>query len=190
MRSLLRKGKVNNVAARAERLNLDIIGLSEVRWPGVTQITVGDYEMIYSGSEKHTGVAIMLKKDIERCIEGYWAVSDRVLFIKIRGSPFNISIIQVYAPTEAHSVQEIETFYEDLDYAMKHAGSQDIKIMMGDLNAKIGQGREGRVVGPSGLGQRNERGDRFYEWCAENEQVITNTWFRHHPRFLHTWRSV
>ena len=60
---------------------------------------------------------------------------------------------------------------------------------MGDLNAKIGQGNEGGVVGPCGLGQRNERGDRLYEWCAENEQVITNTWFKHHPRYLYTWKS-
>ena len=189
VRSLLREGKVNNVAAEAERMNLDIVGVSEVRWSGVSQITVGDYELIYSGSEKHTGVGIMVKKDIARCLEGYWALSDRVLLVKIRGSPFNISIIQVYAPTGAHSEQEIDQFYEELDYAMKQVGSQDIRIMMGDLNAKIGQGSEGGVVGPCGLRQRNERSDKLYEWCAENEQVITNTWFKHHPRYLYTWKS-
>ena len=53
----------------------------------------------------------------------------------------------------------------------------------------MGRGREGGVVGPFGLGVRNERGDRLYEWCAENEQVIMNTWFKHHARFLWTWKS-
>ena len=189
VRSLIRDGKAENVAAEAERMNLDILGVSEVRWPGVSQITVGNYEFIYSGSEQHTGVGVMMKKEVAMCLEGYWAVSDRVILVKIRGNPFNTAIIQVYAPTGAHSDQEIEQFYADLDSAMKQVGSQDIRIVMGDLNAKIGQGREGEVVGPWGLGERNERGDRLYEWCQENEQVITNTWFRHHPRLLYTWKS-
>ena len=189
VRSLIRIGKADNVAAEAERLSLDILGLSEVRWPGVSQLTVGNYELIYSGSELHTGVGIMLRKETAKCLLGYWAVSDRVLMVKLRGSPFNISIVQVYAPTEDHSDQEIEIFYEQLNAARKQAGSQDIVIVMGDFNAKIGRGREGEVVGPFGLGERNSRGDRLSEWCAENEQVIMNTWFRHHPRLLWTWKS-
>ena len=59
VRSRLRAGKVNNVASEAKRINLDILGLSEVRWPGVSQITVGEYELVYSGSEEHTGVGVM-----------------------------------------------------------------------------------------------------------------------------------
>ncbi len=61
--------------------------------------------------------------------------------------------------------------------------------MMGDRNAKVGLGRTGNIVSPHGLRQRNERGDRFVDWCFENEQVIANTWFRHHPRYLWTWES-
>ena len=56
--------------------------------------------------------------------------------------------MQVYAPPGAHSEQEMEQFYGELDTAMKQVGSQDIRIIMGDLNAKIGRGREGEVVGP------------------------------------------
>ena len=71
----------------------------------------------------------------------------------IRGNLFNVSIVQGYAPTGVHSDQEIEAFYEDLDFAMKQ--TQDIKIRKGNLNAKIGQGREGRLVGPCGIRQIN-----------------------------------
>ena len=60
---------------------------------------------------------------------------------------------------------------------------------MGDLNAKIGRGREGDLVGDFGLGERNERGNRWMEWCEQWQQVILNTWYRQHPRFLWTWRS-
>ena len=116
-------------------------------------------------------------------------MSDTVLMVKLKGNPFDITIIQVYAPTESHSEQEMDMFYEEVDKAKKQAGSQDIVIVMGDWNAKIGRGREGRVVGPFGLGGRNDRGNRLYEWCAENEQVIMNTWFKHHSRFLWTWKN-
>ena len=57
------------------------------------------------------------------------------------------------------------------------------------MNAKVGRGRFGEIVGSYGLGERNERGDKWVEWCVESEQVILNTWFRHHPRKLWTWRS-
>ena len=189
VRSLLRAGKINNVAAEANRMKLDIVGLSEVRWPGVSQVTVSEYELVYSGSEEHTGVGVMLRKEVARCMEGYWAVSDRVLMVKLKGNPFNTTIIQVYAPTGDHSEEEVDAFYEDLHRARRQAGSQDVVIVMGDWNAKIGRGREGRVVGPFGLGVRNDRGDKLYEWCAENEQAVMNTWFKHHPRFLWTWKS-
>ena len=55
---------------------------------------------------------------------------------------------------------------------------------MGDLSAKVGSERIEDTVGPYGLGDRNERGDKWIEWCTENNQVIGNTWFRHHPRHL------
>ena len=60
---------------------------------------------------------------------------------------------------------------------------------MGDLNAKVGSGREGKTVGPHGLGERNDRGDRLVQLCESKDMVITNTWFKEHPRRLYTWRS-
>ena len=60
---------------------------------------------------------------------------------------------------------------------------------MGDLNAKVGEGGDGDVVGGFGLGERNERGDRLVEWCGRWRQVILNSWYRQHPRYPWTWRS-
>ena len=57
-------------------------------------------------------------------------------------------------------------------------------FVMGDLNAKVGRGREEEIVGDYGLGERNARGDTWVEWCKDNEQVILNTWYRHHARHL------
>ena len=99
------------------------------------------------------------------------------------------SVIQVYAPTADYSYEDIEAFYEQVDSARSQCKPEEITLIVGDLNAKVGRGRSGEVVGNYGLGQRNERGDRWVEWCESWEQIIMNTFFRHHPRHLYTWKS-
>ena len=145
---------------------------------------------IYAGRDCHSrGVGLVLSKEVARALIGYWAISDRILVAKIQGRPFNICIIQLYAPTTECSEQDVEVFYEQLHQAKKQCKSQEILIVMGDLNTKVGQGRFEDMVGPHGLGERNERGDKWIEWCKENDQIILNTWFQHHPRRLWTWKS-
>ena len=102
---------------------------------------------------------------------------------------FDVCIIQVYAPTCDYSEEEVDEFYGDVTKAKQQCKPHDIVLVLGDLNAKVGGGRFGEIVGPYGMGERNERGDKWVEWCVESEQVILNTWFRHHPRKLWTWRS-
>ena len=65
-------------------------------------------------------------------------MSDRVLILKITNKPFNLVIIQVYAPISTSSDEDIEQFYNDLDSAHKKAGNQDMTMVMSDLNAKVG----------------------------------------------------
>ena len=69
---------------------------------------------------------------------GYWALSERNMMLKIRAKPFDIAIIQSYAPTTSHSDEEIEVHYEEVQRMMKQVKSTDILIIMGDFNAKIG----------------------------------------------------
>ncbi|CAF4265882.1 unnamed protein product [Rotaria magnacalcarata] len=77
---------------------------------------------------------------------------EEVLLVKLNGKPFNISIIQSYAPTTDHNEEAITKFYEDLDLAYKQCKSQNIVNVMGDFNAKVGNERIGSTVGPFGLG--------------------------------------
>ena len=69
---------------------------------------------------------------------GFHGISDRIIIVKLFSKPFNLSIIEVYAPTSASSEEEIEAFYNDLDDAYKQCGSQEMVVVMGDLNAKVG----------------------------------------------------
>ncbi|GFO39298.1 craniofacial development protein 2-like protein [Plakobranchus ocellatus] len=100
------------------------------------------------------------EKDIGKAVKGNWTLSDRIILLKIAGKPLDINIIQVYAPTSACSDDDIEKFYEELEEAKTQCSQQNPLIIMGDFNAKVGEGREENIVGPHGLGTRNMRGEK------------------------------
>ena len=113
VRTLYEKEKFENVQLEMKRLDIDILGLCEVRLTGVGKISTNDYTFIYScGSEHKNGVGIMMKNYIDKSVSGFWSVSDRVMIVRINGKPFDISIIQVYAPTLACSDEMIDEFYK------------------------------------------------------------------------------
>ena len=190
VRTLYKIGKYENLQAEMTALNLDILGVAETRWNDEGRISNDQYEFIYSGNDKHQfGVGIMMKKKVASCMIGYWPVSDRVIMMKLKGKPFNINIIQVYAPTTDHEEEEIEKFYDDIEDVMKYVKSGEIVIALGDWNAKVGQEPEYPVTGKFGLGNRNDRGQRLVEFCWKTNLVITNTLFEHPYRRLYTWKS-
>ena len=86
---------------------------------------------------KH-GIGLLLSKAVSQSAMGYHAMSDRILLVKIHGQSFDLSIIQVYAPTSASTEEEIEDSYSDLEDACGKCGNQYIMIVMGDMNAKVG----------------------------------------------------
>ena len=190
VRTLFKVGQYENLQLEMAALDLDILGIAETRWTDDGRTTSEKYEMIYSGGDKHQyGVAIMMKKHIASCMVGYWPVSDRIIMAKIQGKPFNINIIQVYAPTTDHDDDEIEKFYDDLKQVMEYTKTGEINIVMGDWNAKVGDHPEYPVSGKNGLGKRNDRGQRLVEFCYTTKLTITNTLFDQPKRRLYTWKS-
>ena len=121
-------------------------------------------------------------------VVGFWPVSDRIALVKLKAKPFNINVIQVYAPTSASTEEELEEFYEELDKYKKECKDHEVNIVMGDFNAKVGRGRHKDIVGSEGLGEMNGRGGKLMEWCEQNDKIIMNTWFTKHPRKLWTWK--
>ena len=190
VRSLNQLGKLDNVSQEMERLELNILGLAEVRWKGAGTIKVDKKTLVYSGGNTHErGIGIMFDEITARSLKSYCPVSDRIMVAKLEAKPLDLGIIQVYAPTSESSDEEIDKFYEDLDKAKRYLKSQDIKVIMGDFNAKVGDERVEDIVGPWGLGKLNERGNKLIEWCQMNNFTITNTWFQNHPRRQWTWKS-
>ena len=190
VRTMLQKGKLDNIKKEMERMNVNIMGLCEVRWRGAGTIMSDTYKIIYSGGDKHeSGVAVIMDSATSKTLKGYLTISDRVMLVKLNGSPFDTAIIQVYAPTTESTEEEIEKFYDELNQAKAHCKSQDVIIVMGDFNSKVGSTRHEDIVGPCGLGTRNDRGVKLIEWAAMNDMIIGNTWFELPIRRLWTWKS-
>ena len=102
-----------------------------------------------------------------------------------RQTIFNISAIQVYAPTSNAEEAEVEQFYEDLQDLLELTPQKYILFIIGDWNAKVGSQETPGVMGKFGLGVQNEAGQRLIEFCQENTLDITNTLFQQHKRRLH-----
>ncbi|GFO43632.1 LOW QUALITY PROTEIN: craniofacial development protein 2-like [Plakobranchus ocellatus] len=116
IRTLLQKGKLENIKQEMKRMKLNILGLSEVRWKRAGKITSGGHEIIYSGgTESENGVGIIVDQTASKAIKGYRALSDRVLLVKIAGKPVDLNTIQVYAPTVNSNDEDLDKFYNDLE---------------------------------------------------------------------------
>ena len=109
-----------------------------------------------------------------------------MISVHFHGKPFNIMVIQVYAPIRNAEDAEVERFYEDLQDLLELTPKKDVLFIIGDWNAKVESQETPGVTGKFGLGVRNEAGQRLIEFCQENALVITNTLFQQHKRRLYT----
>ena len=112
-----------------------------------------------------------------------------MISVGLQGKAFNITVMQVYAPTSNTEEAEVERFYEDLQDLIELTPKKDVLFIIGDWNVKVGSQETPGVTGKFGLGMRNEAGQRLIEFCQENALVIVNTLFQQHKRRLYTWTS-
>ena len=112
--------------------------------------------------------------------------SNRIISVCFQGKLFNITVIQVYAPTSNAEEAEVEWFCEDLQDLLELTPQKDVLFIIGDWNAKVGSQGMPVVTGKFGLGVQNEAGPRLIEFCQENKLVIANTLFQQHKRSLYT----
>ena len=108
-----------------------------------------------------------------------------MISVHLQGKPFNVTVIQVYAPTSNAEEAEVERFYEDLQDLLELTAKKYVLFIIGNWNAKVGSQETPGETGKFGLGVRNEAGQRLIEFCQENALVIVNTLFQQHKRRLH-----
>ena len=112
-----------------------------------------------------------------------------MISVCFQGKTFNITVIQLYAPTSNTEEAEAERFYKDLQDLLELTSKKDVLFFIGDWNAKVGSQETPGVTGKFGPGVQNEAGKRLIEFSKENELVIANTLFQQHKRRLYTWTS-
>ena len=112
-----------------------------------------------------------------------------MISVHFQGKPFNITVIQVYAPTSNAEEAEFERFYEDLQDLLEVTPKKDVLFIIGDWSVKVGSQEIPEETGKFGFGVQNEAGQRLTEFCQENALVVANTLFQQHRRRLYTWTS-
>ena len=131
----------------------------------------------------------MVKKRVRNAVLGCNCKNNRMISVRFQDKPFNITVIQVYAPTSNAEEAEVEWFYEDLQDLLVLTPKKDVLFIIGDWNEKVGSQETPGVTGKLGLRIRNEAGQMPTEFCQENALVIANTLFQEHKRRLYTWTS-
>ena len=169
------------------RVNINILGIMELKWTGMGEFNSDDHYIYYCGQEslRRNGVAIIVNKRVQNAVLGCSLKNNRMISVIFQGKPFNITVIQVYSPTSIAEEAEVELSYEYLQALVELTAPKDSFFIIGDWNAKVRSQEIPGVIGKFSLGVENEAGQRLTEFCQENTLVIANTLCQQHPLPLH-----
>ena len=130
----MNQDKLEVVKQKMTRVNIDILGISELRRTGMGEFNSDDHYIYYYGQEflRKNGAAIIVNKRVRNAVLGCNLINDRMISVHFQGKPFNISVIQVYAPTSNTEEAELEQFYEDLQDLLELTPKKDVLFIIGD----------------------------------------------------------
>ena len=131
----------------------------------------------------------MVSKRVRNAVLGCNLKNDRMISVCFQGKPFNITVIQAYAPISNAEEAEVEQSYEDLQDLLELTTQKDVLFIIGNQNAKVGNQETPGVTDKFGLGIQNEARQRLIEFCQENTLVIANALFQQRKRRLYSWTS-
>ena len=124
----MNQGKLEVVKQEMARVNVDILGISELKWTGMGEFNPDDHYIYYcrQDSLRRNGVTIMVNKRARNAVLGCNLKNDRMISVCFQGKPFNITVIQVYSPTSNREEAEVERFYEDLKDLLELTPKKDV----------------------------------------------------------------
>jgi hypothetical protein len=173
------EGIFNIVQNEMNHMDIDILSISEMKCIGNGHFRSANNTTMYSGHKTHrkNDVVMIITNQVPKSLIGYKVVNDRIIYKRLKAHPVNMTCIQVCAPTTSVVTADIEDFYGSLHSALNETPKEDVLILMGDWNCKIGRGDEPGTVGRYGLGNRNEAGEQLLEFCEENGLFQANAYF-------------
>ena len=156
----MNQGKLEVVKQEMARVNVNILGISELKWTGMGEFNSDDHYIYYCGQEslRRNGVAIMVTKEFEmQYLDAVSKMTEWSLFV-FQSKPFNITVIRVYAPTSNAEDAEVERFYKDLQDLLDLTPKKDVLFIVGDWNAKVGSQEIPGITGKFGVGVQMKQG--------------------------------
>ena len=156
----MNQGKLEVVKQEMARVNVDILGMSELKWTGMGEFNSDDNYIYYCDQEslRRNGVAIMVNKRVWNAVLGCSLKKDRIISVHFQGKPFNITVIQVYAPVRNAEEAKVEWFYEDLKDLLEWTPKKDALSIIGDRDGKAGSQETPGVIGNLALEYRMKQG--------------------------------
>ena len=150
----MNQGKLEVVKQEMAKVNVDILGISELKWTGMGEFNSDDHYIYYCGHEslRRNGVAIIVNERVLNVVLGCNLINNRMISVHFQGKPFNITVIQAYAPTSNAEEAEVEQFYEDLQDLLALTPKKDVLFIIGDWKAKVQSQETPEVTGKFGLG--------------------------------------
>ena len=130
------------------RVNIDILGISELRWTGMGEVNSDDHYIYFCGQEslRRNGVAIMVNERVRNAVLGFSLKNNRMISVRFQGKLFSITVIQVYAPTSNAGEAEVEWFYEDLQDLLELTPQKDVLfIQRSNYHHLLDHGKSKRV---------------------------------------------
>ena len=146
----MNQGKLKVVKQEMTRVNIVILGISEIRWTGMGEFNSDDhyiYSTVSRNPLRRNEVAIIVNKRLRNAVLGCNLKNDRMISVRFQGKPFNITVIQVYALTSNAEEAEVEWFYEDLQDLLELTSKKDVLFIIGDWNAKVRSQETSGVTG-------------------------------------------
>ena len=150
----MNQGKLEVVKQEMARVNVDLLGISKIKWTGMGEFNSDDHYIYYRGQEslRRNGGAIIVNIRVLSAVRGCNLKNYRMVSVHFQGKQFNITVIQSYAPTSNAEEAEVEWFYEDLQDLLDLTPKQDVLFIIGDWNAEVGSQETPGVTGKFGLG--------------------------------------
>ena len=135
----MNQAKLGVVKQELARVNVHILGISELKWTGMGEFNSDDHFIYYCGQEslRRNGIAIMVNKRVRNAILGCNLKNDRMISVRLQGKPCKVMIIQVSVPTSNAEEAEVEQLYEDLQDLLELTPKRDVLFIIGDWNAKV-----------------------------------------------------
>ena len=185
------QGKLEVVKQEMARVNINILGMRELKWTGIGEFNSDDHYIYYCGQEslRRNGVAIIVNRRVRNAVLGCSLKNDTMISVHFQGKLFSITVIQVHAPTSNAEEAEVEWFYEDLQDLLELIPQKRCPFHYRALECKNGKSRDtwsNRQIWPWSTKWSRAKATEF---CQENALVTANTLFQQHKRRLYTWTS-